>query len=551
MTDERNDGFPGSGFNRRDLLKGGALGALAVSGTGLLAACGGGGGGGGGGGSASSSELSTGPTGGTPVRGGTLRVGLLSAGSSETLDVRTPFNFPDFIRIFQLLDPLFYQGPHGLMTPGLATEAHPNKDFTVWTLKLRDGVVWHDGKPFTAEDVVFTIQESWGAPEGINYNVYKPIIDFKGVRALDKLTVEVPLLQSIAQFEQLTFTQASHIVQAGTTDWNKPVGTGPFVYKSFTPGTESVFTANREYWKSPEPYADTLIIDSSFTADPARLNSLLAGSLDIVPSVPPALARAQQASEKVILGNQHGSGFLSVTMRVDQEPFKDVKVRQAMKLIPDRPLIVSSALDGFGAPGNDSPGNTLQYWASDIKATHDPEKAKSLLKSAGMEGLSVKLYTAGVIAGMNETATLFADQANAAGVNVSVVKDDPATYYSEGSPGGTWPDKIFSMNNWIIGQGSLPLFYLSALQKGTPYNETHWNEPKADKLLAEALADGNPDTAEEKWRVVQEIQVDEGGYIVTSALNWVDGYSPNVHGIHTTEAGPCNYWDFKSAWVQS
>jgi len=400
MTDEPNRETNWREFNRRDLVKAGFAGAVVMSSASFLAACGGSSGGGG-------AQLSTGPSGGTPVRGGTLRVGLISAGSSETLDVRKPFNFPDFIRIFQLLDPLFFQGPHGVMSPGLATEAHPNTDFTVWTLKLRDGVVWHDGKPFTADDVVYTIQKSWGAKSGLNYSLYSPIIDFNRVRKIDTLTVEIPLLQSIAQFEQLTFTQASHIIQNGTTDFNKPVGTGPFVFKSFNPGTQSVFTANKDYWRTPEPYVDTLIIDSSFSADPARLNSLLAGNLDIVPSVPPALARAQQSSEKIVLGNQHGSGFIAVTMRVDQDPFKDVRVRQAMKLIPDRPAIVSSALDGFGVPGNDAPGNTLQYWASDLKAVHDPEKAKSMLKSAGQESLSEKLYTAAVLAGMNETATLF------------------------------------------------------------------------------------------------------------------------------------------------
>ena len=544
MTDEANRGIGRGELNRRDLVKTGFAGAVVMSSASFLAACG----------SSSSggpAQLSTGPSGGTPVRGGTLRIGLLSAGSSETLDVRKPFNFPDFIRIFQLLDPLFFQGPHGLMSPGLATEAHPNKDFTVWTLKLRDGVVWHDGKAFTADDVVYTIQQSWGAKSGINYSLYSPIIDFNRVRKIDKLTVEIPLLQSIAQFEQLTFTQASHIIQNGTTDFNKPVGTGPFEYKSFNPGTQSVFTANRDYWRSPKPYVDTLVIDSSFSADPARLNSLLAGNLDIVPSVPPALAKAQESSNKVVLGNQHGSGFIAVTMRVDKDPFTDVRVRQAMKLIPDRPAIVSSALDDFGVPGNDAPGNTLQYWASDLTTTHDPEKAKSLLKAAGQDSLSLKLYTAAVIAGMNETATLFAEQANAAGVNVSVAKDDPATYYSTGSPGGTWPDKTFSINNWIIGQGSLPLFYLSALQKGAPYGETHWSSAKGDKLLNDALADGNPDSAQQKWHAVQELQHNEGGYIVTSALNWVDGYAPNVRGIQTTEAGPANYWDFKSAWLEA
>ncbi len=541
ITDESSRG----GIRRREFVRAGLAGAALLSTADFLAACG----------SSSSSpqgvQTTTGPTSGTAVKGGTLRIGLLSAGSAETLDVRKPFNFPDFIRLFNLLDPLFFQGPHGLVSPGLATEAHANKDFTVWTLRLRDGVVFQNGKPFTADDVVFTLKASWNAPSGLNYNLYKPLINFNGVRKLDKLTVEIPLYRGIAQFPQLTFTQASHIIQDGTTDWNKPVGTGPFKLESFTPGSRSVFTANKNYWRSPEPYVDTLVIDSSYTADPARLNALLAGDLDIVPSVPPALAKAQASGNRIVLGNQNGPAFIAVTMRTDQAPFTDVAVRQAMKLIPDRSTIVSSAFDGFAVPGNDCPGNTLQYWASDLKAVHDPEKAKAMLKQAGQGSLSLPLYTSAVLAGMNETATLFAEQAAAAGVKVSVVRDDPATYYSTGSPGGSWPNKHFSTNNWVIGQGSLPLFYLSALYHNAPYNETHWHSAQGDKLLDEALADANPSSAEQKWHAVQKLQYDEGGYIVTSALNNVDGYSTKVRGIQTTQAGPCNYWDFKTAWLAS
>src|SRR5260221_14095329 len=99
---------------------------------------------------------------------------------------------------------------------------------------------------------------------------------------------------------------------------------------------------------------------------------------------------------------------------------------------------------------------------------------------------------------MNETATLFAEQAHAAGVKISVVTDDPATYYSTGSPGGTWPNKPFSVNNWIIRQGSLPLFYLPALYHTAPSNQTHWHSQKGHKLLNEALAEGTIARATEK-----------------------------------------------------
>jgi hypothetical protein len=69
--------------------------------------------------------------------------------------------------------------------------------------------------------------------------------------------------------------------------------------------------------------------------------------------------------------------------------------------------------------------------------------------------------------------------------------------------------------------------------------------------LGDALADGDPTSAQAKWHAVQKLQYDEGGYIVTTALNNVDGYSTKVRGIMTTEAGPCNYWDFKAAWLAS
>ena len=91
---------------------------------------------------------------------------------------------------------------------------------------------------------------------------------------IDEHTVEVPLLQSCSVFPSLTSWFAAYIVQAGTTDFNKPVGTGPFVYESFTPGVSSTFTANRSYWRGA-PYVDSLVINSSFTDDAARVNAVL------------------------------------------------------------------------------------------------------------------------------------------------------------------------------------------------------------------------------------------------------------------------------------
>jgi peptide/nickel transport system substrate-binding protein len=236
-------------------------------------------------------------------------------------------------------------------------------------------------------------------------------------------------------------------------------------------------------------------------------------------------------------------------MIVDRAPFTDVRVRQALRLLADRTALVSEALAGYGTPGNDCPGQTLQFWAKDLKRTRDPEKARSLLKAAGKENLSLTLYTADIIPGMNETATLYAQQAKDGGVNINVKVVDPSIYYSASSPGGNYLLKTFSINNWTTETSSMALFYLSALYKDAPYNETHWTSPAADQLLFDALADTNDASAEQKWHAVQEKQFNEGGYIITNNFNWLDAYAPKVRGIHTTSAGPCNYYDFKRAWL--
>ena len=84
----------------------------------------------------------------------------------------------------------------------------------------------------------------------------------------------------------------------------------------------------------------------------------------------------------------------------------------------------------------------------------------------------------------------------------------------------------------------MALFYLSALYKAAPYNETHWSSPSADHLLFDALSETNDATAEQKWYAVQELQFDQGGYIVTNNFNWLDAYAPKVRGIQTTPPGP-------------
>ena len=176
---------PASGMTRRRLLAGAAQVGAGVTGASLLAACG----------SSSSSShsgsasnASNNPAGalselpgGTPKKGGTFTVGVISGGQEENLFPGTAVGTPDFVRDYTLYNLLFYLGRDITpLVPGLALSAEPNKDATVWTFKLRSGVTWHDGKPFGADDVVYNFKAIWSNPaKDFSSGFLAGLIDFK------------------------------------------------------------------------------------------------------------------------------------------------------------------------------------------------------------------------------------------------------------------------------------------------------------------------------------------------------------------------------------
>ena len=288
----------GAPLTRRRLLANVGAG---IGGSMLLAACG----------SLSSSTPSNGSSksastsgalaalpGGTPKRGGTFTVGVISGGQEENLFPGTSVGTPDFVRDYNLYNLLFYLGKDVTpLVPGLALSAEPNADASVWTFKLRDGVTWHDGKPFTADDVVYNFQSVW-SNASLNYSAgfLTGLVDFKNVRKLDSLTVQVPLTSPAAQFPTIFAYFDFPVVQEGATAKTaaaNPVGTGPFKFSSFTPGSRSVFTANKDYWESGKPYVDELVVDSSFTDTNSLFNALLQGTVNLFPSIPLVTASGQ------------------------------------------------------------------------------------------------------------------------------------------------------------------------------------------------------------------------------------------------------------------
>jgi peptide/nickel transport system substrate-binding protein len=553
-----NDGFE-SGFEvgpditRRKLLTYGAQFGAAAAVGGLVSACG----------SSSSGTKAASTTlrqglkalpGGTPQRGGTLTVGVVSGGSEENVFPGSTAINADFCRSYQLFNLLFYCG-HEIdpIVPGLALSAEPNADATVWTFHLRDGVTWHDGKPFTADDVVWNFRSVWSNPENFANGFLAGLADFKSVRKRDRLTVEVPLLQPVPEFPTILTFQQMLVVQNGATQKTverSPIGTGPFKYVSFTPGSESVFAANKDYWETGKPYVDQLVIKSSFTDETALVNALLSGDIDLLPSAPLVTAREQLASQQIqVLESPALGQCLGFVMRTDKGPFADNRVRLGFKLLIDRQEMINSALAGFGSPAFDIQGAGCKYYASDLKRVQDVDQAKSLFKAAGVAGQTFTLQTTAAFAGLVESATILAEQAAAAGVKVAVQTVSASTYFT---PAAGYLSRSFGQE---VNEpaASLAESYRGELIKNAPFDDTHWCDgPDANArnaVIQRAIQESNPEKANELWRAAQMQQYDEGGYLWWTNLPYVDAAAKKVRGLGTGAAFNFNSWRFCDGWL--
>lgn len=461
---------------------------------------------------------------GPPRRGGRLRIGMVGAGKAESFN---PSNAASALitlaRVTAVFDSLVAIAPDLSPKPMLATSWTHDGTAGHWTFRLRPDVRWHDGSPFTADDVLYSLH--WMSDPANQLSAAVANVDLKHLTKTDALTVVIPLLRPDLQFP-LTIA-STWIVKNGATDFAHPVGTGPFVFDSLTPGEISVCHRNPRYWDTGKPYVDGLVIQS-IDDDTARVNALLGGQLDIVAQAPYAQARAYDGAGLRLLDSPSITAQ-AFYMAVDRKPFDDVRVRQAMRLLADRQQLVDVALYGYGTVGNDLFGKGLPFYDDAVaQRGRDVARAKELLAQAGHgSGLTVTLETAAAAPGMVEAATLFAQQAADAGVTVNVSQVDASSYFD---PTVQYLKRPFGQTVWS-GFASLSGFYEYAILPGGAANETHWNSKQTTRLVDDAITATNASDAATSWDAVQQEQWDTGGYLWWANTNNVDATSNQVAGI--------------------
>jgi peptide/nickel transport system substrate-binding protein len=481
---------------------------------------------------------------GEPQRGGSLRVGIVGGSVKDTVDAHSPVTHPDEARAIQLYDTLATYDTDHQLEMALADEITPSADATTWTVHLREGLKFSDGSPIRAEDVVFTFQRITDPANPKAGAAGLPTLKRDDLKATDAQTVVFSFTAPFAPFQDAVAQYSNGIVPEGY-DPENPVGSGPFMFKSFEPGQQSTFLRNPNYWRPGQPFLDEVtIID--FPDDTARVNALLGGQVDAIDQLPLSQINVVKANPGLaVLESQTGS-WIPFTMRVDQPPFDDPRVREAFRLIVDREEMVQQVLGGHGSVGNDMYGRFDTCYPSDVpQRTQDIARAKKLLAEAGQSDLTVDLVTSPAAAGLVEAAQVFAEQAKAAGVTVNVEKVDPGEFY-----GDQYLQWTFSQDFWFT-RDYLPQTATGSLE-AAPYNETHWSDPEWTALVEKANATTDKDKRCDLIAQAQQIEYDRGGYIIWGFPNGVDAHSAAVQGLTPDKSGiPLTSFGFRNVWLSN
>jgi peptide/nickel transport system substrate-binding protein len=529
MTDQDVPGGPEDGsqghLTRADLLRRAAAGGAVILGSGAL------------GESAMAGIKAVDAA--TPKRGGTFRIGVSGGSAKDFIDGQNIVTRPDQARIVTGWETLVgFDSKFKLAFNGLAESIEHNKKGDVWTIRVHSGIEFHNGKTLGAADVIYSLQRLINPKLGLFGGAALKSLDPTRMKKLDKRTVRLTLKQPDGTILDALGQYIAGVVPVGyspkAVGAAKPnIGTGPYKLQSFTPGQQSVHVRNPNYWRSGQPYFDKVII-IDFPDDTARVNALLGGQVDAITDVPPAQVAVVNNHSGTHVLESPSAAWTPICMRVDAAPFDDVRVRQAMRLIANRPQMVQQALSGHGHIGNDLYAPFDEAFASDLpQRVQDIAKAKSLLKAAGHDGLTVDLQSTNGALGMNEGAQVFAQQAKAAGVTINVKILDSGAFY--GDQYLKWPmsTDFWGSRNYLsqVAAGSLPT---------SPYNETHWPDSKDNSFLSlynQALRTVDRTKQKTILHEMQKMEYDNGGYILWGFSTLLDGYGTKVKGLKTGDKG--------------
>jgi len=531
------DEYVAGRLSRRDFIRRGAVVGISLPVLGaVISACG------------SSSSTTSAPSSSAGKSGATIKVGIIVPTAS--INPVTVADQGGLDMLAQTGEYLCLSDQTLTLKPVLATSWTPNSTADVWTFKIRQGVKFHNGAALTADDVVYTYKLQTN-PSGKSNALsnFGGVLTPSGVQKVDDYTVAFHLEAPNGNFPYLTSSDNYNMIiipnNYDPASWQSSfVGTGPFVMKSYTAKVGASFTRNEDYWGTKALPAGT---EFTFYADQTpEILALSSGTIDVVGQF--AVSGGEQllapgAPYNII--KLKSSAHRELSMRCDQAPFTDPRVRQAIALTLDRPAIVQALFKGFADIGNDSPFAPVfpSTNTSVPQRKQNVAQAKSLLAAAGhSSGFSTTLTTE-MLLEIPDYAQIVAQSAKAIGVDIKLKVESSSAYYGQATFGNSdWLDATMSLVDY--GHRSVPNVFLGAplqtinAKTGTgSWNAAHFNNAQYDKLVAQYVATADLSTQRTIAGQIQTLLLDQTPIIYGYFYNYLTATAKNVSGAYPTAIG--------------
>jgi peptide/nickel transport system substrate-binding protein len=446
------------------------------------------------------------------------------AGEPDQLDPNKTSAYFSFEVLENVYDTLVEPDANLQMRPALAQSWDVAGDQLTWTFHLRRGVTFHDGSPFTADDVVYT---------------YRRIIDQKlsnadklsavaDVRASDPSTVVLRLthptpnlLTNLGGFKGMAIVQRKNVEDGQIA--THPIGTGPFAFESQKSGDSITLKANPTYWGGAPKVSGVIFrfIPEKSTA----LSALQAGEVDWTDSIPPQRVSQLRDDDSINLAVTPSNDYWYLALNEARKPWNDVRVRQAIAYGIDRDAIVAATSYGTAAK------NQLAIPKGDFAYTdygrygYDIEQAKRLLHEANASPKNLDMLVTTEYPETVTAAQIIADNLAPLGITVNIRTVDFATWLDEQNSGHF--DML--MMGWL-GNIDPDDFYYAQHHTDGSSNAQKYSNPEVDRLLDAGRVETNQDARADIYRKAATIIGDDCSYIYLYNPSVIQAWSKDVSG---------------------
>ena len=528
------DEFVAGHIDRRAFLRNGALVGISAPVIGaVLAACG------------SSSSPAT-KSSGSAASTATIRTGIVTPAAA--INPVTVADQGGLDMLGQTGEYLTLSDQNLTLKAVLATSWKSNSTSDVWTFTIRKGVKFHNGDALTADDVVYTYKlQTNPAGKGAALSAFGGVLTPDGVVKVDDYTVEFHLASPNGNFPYLTSSDNYNMIilpnNYDPSQWQSSfIGTGPFKLKSYTEKVGASFVRNEDYWGPKAIPAATQF--TFYDTDTPAILALTSGTLDV-------LGQFSVSGGEELLNGQYNviklksSAHRELSMRCDQAPFTDNRVRQAIALSLNRPAIVTALFKGYADIGNDSPFAPVfpSTNTSIPQRALDVAKAKSLLSAAGHpNGFSATL-TGEIFQEIPQYAQIIQQSAKAIGVDLKLNIEAQPKYYGNYLFGTSdWLDATMSLVDY--GHRSVPNVFLTAplqtinSKTGTgAWNAAHFNNSDYDRLSNQYIATADLSSQRTISGQIETLLLDQTPIVYGYFYNYLTAQAKNVTGAYPTAIG--------------